>query len=250
VPAEARADAVRAALGDEAFALHFLEDSFAAGHVAGNWGKSATRKGAHDFYNERGLALTTWNGDRFVAQGDAFMKPADADRAANAVRDSLAQLVDSFQGKVQLADPDDAKVLRGGLIQCLYAGAVPIRRRCPPGYQPRCAHPHADTVPALGKGPGELPRFRSEMGAFVGLSTGFRGGLLTHGFGSGEDGVSTTSGIELAGRFGIGMDGVVDQSSDGLIFVEGGVREDTNASVLILFPPAAQSLEGFGYRFG
>ena len=80
-PVEARADAVRAALADEAFALHFLEDSFSAGHVAGNWGGTATRKGTHDFYSERGLALNTWNGDHFVGQGDAYMKPEDAGRA-------------------------------------------------------------------------------------------------------------------------------------------------------------------------
>jgi hypothetical protein len=30
------------------FALHFREDSFAAGHVTGNWGNSAVRKGTHD----------------------------------------------------------------------------------------------------------------------------------------------------------------------------------------------------------
>src|ERR1017187_8820312 len=50
VPAALHADAVRAALADEAFALHFLEDSFAAGHLAGNWGTTAMRRGTHDFY--------------------------------------------------------------------------------------------------------------------------------------------------------------------------------------------------------
>ena len=39
VPAAMHASAVRSALADEAFAMHFLEDSFAAGHVAGNWGE-------------------------------------------------------------------------------------------------------------------------------------------------------------------------------------------------------------------
>ena len=107
VPAEAHSGAVRTALADEAFALHFLEDSFAAGHVAGNWGRTTLRKGTHDYYGERGLALTTWNGEHFVGQGDAFMKPADAERAATAVRDSLAQLVDSFDGKIELTDADD-----------------------------------------------------------------------------------------------------------------------------------------------
>ena len=51
----ARAQVALAALADEAFALHFLEDSFAAGHMAGTWGKAPVRKGTHDYYNERAL---------------------------------------------------------------------------------------------------------------------------------------------------------------------------------------------------
>ena len=239
VPVEAHAAAVRAALADEAFALHFLEDSFAAGHVAGNWGVTAMRKGTHDFYSERGLALMTWNGERFVGQGDAYMKPADATRAANAVRDSLAQLVDSFEGKVELTDPDDPKYAEADSFNVCkeaqfptaagkrkdIAIVVPILKQTP--------------VPGLGRGPGELPRFRTEMGTFVGLSTGFRGGLLTHGFGSGEDGVSATPGIELAARAGLGLDGVLNESSDGLVFVEGGVRDDAQASGAATVPGRA-----------
>ena len=229
-PKAAHTEAVRAALADEAFALHFLEDSFAAGHVAGNWGGTAMRKGTHDFYNERGLALTTWSGEHFVAQGDAYMKSEDASRAANAVRDSLAQLVDSFDGKLALTDSDDPKyteaesfnVCKERQFPAAAAGrkdihlVVPILRQTP--------------VPGLARGPGELPRFRTEMGPFVGLSTGFRGGVLTHGFGPGEDGASVTPGIELAARVGLGMDGVVDEASDGLVFVEGGVRDDSHSS--------------------
>jgi hypothetical protein len=45
----------RAMLFDEAFALHFLEDAFAAGHVAGAWGDSSQRQGTHDFYNAAGV---------------------------------------------------------------------------------------------------------------------------------------------------------------------------------------------------
>src|SRR4029450_3764242 len=65
----ARAQVALPALADEAFALHFLEDSFAAGHMAGTWGKAAVRKGTHDYYNERGLEMVTWSGHRFVAPG-------------------------------------------------------------------------------------------------------------------------------------------------------------------------------------
>jgi hypothetical protein len=239
VPAASRADATRAALADEAFALHFLEDSFAAGHVAGNWGGTAMRKGTHDFYSERGLALTTWNGEHFVGQGDAYMKPGDADRVANAFRDSLAQLVDSFAGKIDLTEPDDPKYAEADSFNVCkeaqfptaaarrkdIAIVVPILRQTP--------------VPGLGRGPGELPRFRTEMGTFVGLSTGFRGGVLTHGFGPGEDGASIAPGMELAARVGLGMDGILDESSDGLVFLEGGVRDDSHATGAATIPGRA-----------
>src|SRR5262249_44443151 len=63
----------RAALADEAFALHFLEDVFSAGHVAGTWGTASQRQGTHDYYNENGLEVFTWNGGArsTVLMGDA-----------------------------------------------------------------------------------------------------------------------------------------------------------------------------------
>ena len=236
VPAAVHAEAIRAALADEAFALHFLEDSFAAGHVAGNWGVTTVRRGTHDFYGEHGLALTTWKGDRFVGHGDAFMKPADADRAANAVRDSLAQLIDSFDGKVELTDADDPNygeansfnVCKETRFPTTAGARADIRQLVPILLQ--------TPVPALGAGAGELPRFRSELGAFVGLSTGLRGGVLTHGFGPQEAGASGTSSIELAARAGLGLDGILNDSSDGLIFLEFGVRDDTHASGTVTVP--------------
>ena len=57
-PEERRALA-RAALFDEAFALHFLEDVYASGHVAGTWGDVSQRKGTHDYYNQNGLRMST-----------------------------------------------------------------------------------------------------------------------------------------------------------------------------------------------
>jgi hypothetical protein len=230
VPAAAHADAVRAALADEAFALHFLEDSFAAGHVAGNWGRTAVRKGTHDFYSERGLALTTWNGERFVGEGDAFMKPADADRAANAVRDSLAQLVDSFDGKVELTGTDEPNFSEADSFNVCKEARFPAGVGTRADITSMAPILMQTPVPALGKGAGELPRFRSELGAFVGLSTGVRGGLLTHGFGPREAGASATSGIELAARAGLGLNGILNDSSDGLVFVEFGVRDDNHAT--------------------
>ena len=87
-------------LADEGFALHFLEDTFAAGHVAGTWGDVSQRKGTHDYYNEAGLEVFTWGGGSMsaVLMGDAHMRREDTERAAGAVRDSLAQVIDQAAG--------------------------------------------------------------------------------------------------------------------------------------------------------
>ena len=230
VPAATRSAAIRAALADEAFAMHFLEDSFAAGHVAGNWGGTTVRKGTHDFYGEHGLALTTWKGERFVGHGDAFMRPADSDRASNAVRDSLAQLVDSFDGKIELTDADDPNYGHANSFNVCKEARFPTTAGTRPDIKKLVPILLQTPVPALGAGAGELPRFRTELGAFFGLSTGFREGVLTHGFGPQEAGASGTSSIELAARAGLGLDGILNESSDGLVFVEFGVRDDTHAT--------------------
>ena len=98
-PDERRALA-RSALFDEAFALHFLEDMYASGHIAGSWGDVSQRKGTHDFYNQNGLEVFTWKGrDRtIVLMGDAHMRPEDADLAAQAIRTSLEQVLDTAPG--------------------------------------------------------------------------------------------------------------------------------------------------------
>ena len=64
-----RSKLILSALADEAFALHFLEDVFASGHVAGTWGDASQRKGTHDYYNEKGLAVTTWDGKQVIFNG-------------------------------------------------------------------------------------------------------------------------------------------------------------------------------------
>jgi hypothetical protein len=83
------------ALAAEAFALHFLEDSFSSGHFVGHWGDDATRLGTHDYYSRTGLEAVRWSSptDTFVAHGDAFMSDAEAEVIAAAVRMSLAQVL-------------------------------------------------------------------------------------------------------------------------------------------------------------
>lgn len=230
VSAESRADAVRHALADEAFALHFLEESFAAGHVVGNWGNSAVRKGTHDYYNKHGVALESWNGQRFVALGDSFMRQEDEDRTAAAVRDSLAQLLDAFAGKVELT----------GHRETAATIAPEELDVCHEAHFPAFTGQDADVavmgpilaetpVPALGAGIGQLPRFRAELGPFVGLTTAGRFGVLSGGFTATQNDVSSIGGLEANLRVGIGLEGVLNELSDGLVFAEFGIRQQTSS---------------------
>jgi hypothetical protein len=228
LPLERYARGARAALADEAFALHFLQDSFAAGHFAGTWGNAAVRKGTHDYYNEHGLEGTNWDNRRFVALGDANMQPGDAERVASAVRDSLAQLASALADKTgaggaadrKLPEPEGFNVCR----ESHFSGAVgdvpqilavePILAQTP--------------KPALGAGKGALPRFRAEIGPFLGLSTAVRGTVRGGGFGPTQDDVGTTGGLDAAVRLGVGLEGVLNDSGDGQIFLDLGFREDSS----------------------
>jgi hypothetical protein len=186
----------------------------------------AVRKGTHDYYNERGVEVVTWAGRRFVAQGDAHMGPQDAVRAATAVRDSLAQLIGALDGKVDTnaaadafeeTEPDAFDVCQqshfpaAGTVADIRA-LVPIIEQTP--------------VPALGPGSGELPRFHAELGPFVGVAAAARGATLAGGFGSTQTGASTTGGLEAAVRVGLGLEGVLNEAGDGLVFAEVGLRQD------------------------
>ncbi len=98
---EQRGAVALAMFADEAFALHFLEDVYTAGHVAGTWGDASQRKGTHDYYNEVGLEVFPWEpGSKpVVLMGDAHMRPEDAEVAAKAVRISLEQVLDVATGR-------------------------------------------------------------------------------------------------------------------------------------------------------
>jgi hypothetical protein len=82
--AGARAIAV---LSAEAFALHFLEDSFSAGHFVGveidSLGSTPERAGTHDYYCQHGLAARSWDRSvAYAAHGDAFETDACAGNTA------------------------------------------------------------------------------------------------------------------------------------------------------------------------
>ena len=102
-PEAARPDLARRALLAEGIALHFLEDSFSAGHYAATWGDSAWQKGTHDLYCVQGLTSKTWGGDLFAGHGDAHMTDHDQEVAGAVVGRSLAQLAGAASGTVAVS---------------------------------------------------------------------------------------------------------------------------------------------------
>jgi len=229
IPADMRPRAALAVLADEAFALHFLEDSFASGHVVGTWGNSAVRMGTHDYYNEHGLEVETWDHNPYVALGDAYMRQQDADRTAGAVSDSLAQVATALEGGMRVveqagltaAEPEKFDVCHEsrfpaapGQIEDLEQ-LVPIVAQMP--------------VPGLVAGKGALPRFRSELGPFIGLSSAVSAVALGGGFGSNQTNAGVTGALDLSFRIGLGVEGILNPSNDGLTFIDAGVRQDSSA---------------------
>jgi len=248
-----RAALARAMLADEAFALHFLEDTYAAGHVAGAWGDVSQRKGTHDYYNEAGLEAFTWSGgsESVVLMGDAHMRPEDADRASQAVRISLEQLIDHAAGRprpVRLPYTPGAPADADGFDVCK-TNVFPTREtalRAGPEAIALAPEVLASTpVPGLGPGLGSMPRFRAEVGPFIGFVGSGDIRMINGGYDSSVTDNGWIAGADLSVRAGLGLDGVMGESGDGLVFASIGVRGDTRSSnTLAIASPALEAAGG------
>jgi hypothetical protein len=238
LPAAARRELARSALADEAFSLHFLEDAFAAGHVAGTWGDVSLRKGTHDYYNENGLEVYTWAGGATtkVLMGDAHMRPEDAARAADAVRDSLEELLDTAAGRAREANlpytpgapsqPERFDVCANERLPPWQAALKPT----PEAVWLEVAVLQQVPIPGLGEGLGALPRFHAEIGPFLGIGALLDGRYLGDSFINGQSGAGWIFGADLELRAGYGLEGVLDDAGDGLIFAALGYRGDTSST--------------------
>lgn len=92
----------------EVFALHFLEDAFAAGHFVSVSPNKTIRNGTHDYFCSHGYRDTRIWGDLtrgYHAFGDAFLTGQDEVHAAAAVATSLKQVVAVLHGQAQASDP-------------------------------------------------------------------------------------------------------------------------------------------------
>ncbi|HWP04258.1 MAG TPA: hypothetical protein VNN72_00890 [Polyangiaceae bacterium] len=222
-----RAELIRRILGLEAYALHWLEDTFAAGHVVGTWGSTAWRKGTHDYYNEYGYAGRRWNGEPIVLFGDANMRKADLERAAAVVASSLEQVARAltpgdplgvaslgfglgpegaytFDACNQLVQPGDS----GGNRAVLVAQMTPILFATP--------------IPGRGEGDVHVPRFREELGPFLGVFGAVGGGVSWGGLVS--SGARGSAALAAGVRLGFGAESLTGTPGTATAFLEGGIQ--------------------------
>jgi hypothetical protein len=94
-------------------------------------------------------------------------------------------------------------------------------------------------VPGLGPGLGAMPRFRSEVGPFIGMSGMIDGRSIDGGF-TVPAGNGFIGGVEVAVKAGLGLDGVMSDSGDGLVFASVGLRGDFASTNSVAETPAAQ----------
>ncbi len=227
IPAADRVAAVRDIVALEGFSLHWLEDIFASGHSVGTWGSAAWRKGTHDRYNEFGIDTVDWSGRTVIAFGDGWMKPADSARASIAVADSLRQLVGALRpgdalGTLALGWGPGPAVVRV-FDSCKEMGQ-PVSKGSPEmvahfqeqvGRMPR---------PALGPGEVHVPRYRDELGPFVGVYGELSGGVS---WGSAAK-TSATGSVGAGIRLGFGSEGLTGSVGTGIAFIEAGFEAETS----------------------
>ncbi|MFN7793005.1 MAG: hypothetical protein ACK5NM_10705, partial [Cyclobacteriaceae bacterium] len=193
------------------------------------WGTAALRKGTHDRYNEKGVEIETWEGKKMVVKGDAYLRTQDAEVVAAAVQRSLIQLIAVANGKLPIEPekffldsaigPDTMDVCKNNFLPSRKLNRDLVREvllKTP--------------IPGLATGEGELPRFRAELGLFAGVSTSLNGSSVSGGFGTVQNKGGGIGGLEANAMIGYGLDGVLNQSGDGLIFLQVGWRQDAPSS--------------------
>jgi len=122
-----------------------------------------------------------------------------------------------------MARPDDFDVCRSVTFPDRGAGLGTGRGQ----YGPVLVEVLLDTpVPALGPGVGALPRARSEVGAFMGLAASISGRAVDGGFDASQNNEGFIAGLDLAFRIGLGLEGALGNSGDGLAFFQVGLAAD------------------------
>ena len=83
-----------------------------------------------------------------------------------------------------------------------------------------------------------MPRFRAEVGPFIGVAGTLDARYLDDGF-TGREGSGYVAGADLSFRVGLGLEGVLGEAGDGLIFLSAGYRGDAQSTNDFVDSPGA-----------
>ena len=220
-PEAEKAELGARALLAEGVALHFLEDSFSAGHYAATWGGAAWQKGTHDLYSTIGLTTMTWKGDLFASHGDGHMSEQDMKVAAATVRQSLDQVATAAEGRMPLsAEPISASEKTIVAFNFCKEEYLPPTPDQPVARSATKMVLQGTPIPAGGKDEIHPPRSRAEIGPFVGAISGYSLGLAMGGYDSWNN-ARVRSEFEIGARVGIGLEGVITSNMDGQMWLQG-----------------------------
>ena len=169
--------------------------------------------------------------------GDAHLRQEDIDSSSAIVALSLAQLVDAYNDKLDINYPDldISKLDKPNDFNVCQINNMPelTSFENDTSYNKYLAVPLIETPkPALAAGKGALPRFRAELGPFVGISSAAQLRSTYGGFAVEEKTAGYYGSLEVGGRFGIGLEGVVNETADGLIFIDAGFKINSKSSSL------------------
>jgi hypothetical protein len=172
------------------------------------------------------------------------MRPEDAGVAAIPIRISLEQFIDAASGKTyydfmtdkvsMLNQPDTFNVCKNN--------SLPERKVDGAFRDPLGKVLLKTPVPGLATGLGELPRFRSELGVFIGVVSAIKANTVGGGFGEGQETAGAVGGLDITVRLGLGIEGVLNEAGDGLVFLEAGWRQDGSSTMK--YGASPQLLEG------
>ncbi|HWA77109.1 MAG TPA: hypothetical protein VG937_32460 [Polyangiaceae bacterium] len=199
----------------EAFAIHFLQDGFSAGHMMSPTGSRSERMGTHDYYCEHGVSAQPWSGKEYVAHGDSFLQSEDLRRVAGAVAASLDEFAAALNPNKQ-GQLTGSNFANAGLDAC-------VAPTIPNGLGKAATQMAALTqLPRPILEPPGLPTFQKELGVYMVplLGAALRLGAEDVGIaGKKNDGALFEHRFPLLVFGGIGMgvtaEGITDSSADG-----------------------------------
>ncbi len=225
----------------EAFALHFLEDAFSAGHWVDAATISVERFGTHDHYSEYGLEARLWKGGFYTAHGDAYLGADDEHFAVAALDAALGQFVAASAGVGPPFSRDDLARLGAlhvpkTLSTCVPADGAPLeitdaftgladldllRDVILLTPRPMAAYPG-------------VPHFRAEVGIFIPFGVSVGGGPLHYTSGN----WSSSLGARLSvGGIGGASDSALSDMKDGYAFLTPLASFETESLTTVDFGP-------------